>query len=54
MADLPNANAILFDIHGEYSTDSFKKEGIVHFIGLALLMLLMVVISFNDIQKLIS
>lgn len=31
MADLPNANAILFDIHGEYSTDSFKKEGIVHY-----------------------
>jgi len=31
-----------------------EKEGIVHFIGLALLMLLMVVISFNDIQKLIS
>ena len=28
MADLPNANAVLFDIHGEYSTDSFKKEGI--------------------------
>lgn len=31
MADLPNASAILFDIHGEYSTDSFKKEGIVHY-----------------------
>ena len=31
MADLPNANAILFDIHGEYSTASFKKEGIAHY-----------------------
>ena len=31
MADLPNANAVLFDIHGEYSTDSFKKEGIAHY-----------------------
>lgn len=31
MADLPNADAILFDIHGEYSTDSFKKDGIVHY-----------------------
>ena len=28
MADLKHANAILFDIHGEYSTDSFKKVGI--------------------------
>lgn len=28
MADLKHANAILFDIHGEYSTDSFKKFGI--------------------------
>ena len=31
MADLPNASSILFDIHGEYSTDSFKKEGVVHY-----------------------
>ena len=31
MADLPNVNAILFDIHGEYSTASFKKEGIAHY-----------------------
>jgi DNA helicase HerA-like ATPase len=31
MADLPNANAILFDIHGEYSTESFAKEGIKHY-----------------------
>ena len=31
MADLPNANSILFDIHGEYSTDSFQKEGVVHY-----------------------
>ena len=28
MADLKHANAILFDIHGEYSTDTFKKTGI--------------------------
>lgn len=28
MADLKHANAILFDIHGEYSTDTFKKVGI--------------------------
>ena len=28
MSNLKNANAILFDIHGEYSTDSFRKEGI--------------------------
>lgn len=28
MADLKHANAILFDIHGEYSTDTFKKIGI--------------------------
>lgn len=28
MADLKHANAILFDIHGEYSTDTFKKAGI--------------------------
>ncbi len=31
MADLKYANAILFDIHGEYSTDSFSKDGIVHY-----------------------
>ena len=31
MADLPNANSILFDIHGEYSTDSFQKKGVVHY-----------------------
>jgi hypothetical protein len=31
MADLPNANAILFDLHGEYSTETFKKEGIEHY-----------------------
>lgn len=28
MADLKHASGILFDIHGEYSTDSFKKKGI--------------------------
>lgn len=28
MAELKHANGILFDIHGEYSTDSFKKSGI--------------------------
>lgn len=28
MSNLKNANAILFDIHGEYSTDSFRKESI--------------------------
>lgn len=27
------------------------KEGMVHFIGLMLLMLLMVVVMFNDIRK---
>ncbi|KAB1062105.1 ATP-binding protein [Salibacter halophilus] len=31
IADLPMANGLLFDIHGEYSTDEFKKEGIEHF-----------------------
>lgn len=31
MADLKYANAILFDIHGEYSTTSFSKEGIIHY-----------------------
>ena len=31
MAELKYANAILFDIHGEYSTDSFSKEGITHY-----------------------
>lgn len=31
MAELKYANAILFDIHGEYSTDSFFKEGIIHY-----------------------
>lgn len=30
ISDLPMANCILFDIHGEYSGDSFKKEGIQH------------------------
>ena len=29
MAALKYANAILFDIHGEYSTDSFKRDGIL-------------------------
>lgn len=28
MSNLKDSNAILFDIHGEYSTDSFKKDGI--------------------------
>lgn len=28
MAELKHASGILFDIHGEYSTDSFKKKGI--------------------------
>lgn len=28
MSNLKNANAILYDIHGEYSTDSFIKDGI--------------------------
>ena len=31
VATLPMANALLFDIHGEYSTDSFKTKGIQHF-----------------------
>ena len=31
MAELPNANAILFDIYGEYSTNSFEKDGICHY-----------------------
>ena len=31
VATLPMANALLFDIHGEYSTDSFKAKGIQHF-----------------------
>lgn len=29
MAALKHANGILFDIHGEYSTDSFKRDGIM-------------------------
>lgn len=29
MAALKHANGILFDIHGEYSTDSFKRDGIL-------------------------
>lgn len=31
MADLNNADAILFDIHGEYSAESFKKRGIMQY-----------------------
>ena len=31
-----------------------EKEGMVHFIGLAILMLLMLYVSFNDIIKLIG
>ncbi len=31
IADLDNPNCILFDIHGEYSTEDFKKNGISHF-----------------------
>lgn len=31
ITELPMSNCILFDIHGEYSTDSFKKEGISHY-----------------------
>ncbi len=31
IADLDNPNCILFDIHGEYSTEDFKKDGISHF-----------------------
>ena len=30
MAQLGHSNAVLFDIHGEYSTDEFKMEGIQH------------------------
>lgn len=29
MSELKSVNAILFDIHGEYSDDSFKRDGIV-------------------------
>ncbi|GAA3323620.1 hypothetical protein GCM10020331_048220 [Ectobacillus funiculus] len=29
-----------------------QKEGLVHFIGFALLMLLMLVVTWNDIKKL--
>ncbi|MDP1086345.1 hypothetical protein Q6245_28675 [Klebsiella pneumoniae] len=28
-----------------------QKEGIVHFIGFALLMLLMIIVTWNDIQR---
>lgn len=28
MAELGHANAVLFDIHGEYSTEEFKQDGI--------------------------
>jgi len=31
IADLDNPNCILFDIHGEYSTEDFTKDGISHF-----------------------
>lgn len=31
IARLPMANCILFDIHGEYSGDSFKSSGLQHF-----------------------
>ena len=31
---------------------SAEKEGLVHFIGFALLMLLMIVVTWNDIQRL--
>jgi DNA helicase HerA-like ATPase len=31
IADLSNPNCILFDIHGEYSTESFKKSGVSHY-----------------------
>src|SRR5699024_9117942 len=31
-----------------------QKEGIVHVIGIALLMLLMIVVTWNDIQRLFS
>lgn len=31
VAKLPMANSILFDIHGEYSGESFKADGIQHF-----------------------
>jgi len=30
---------------------SREKEGVVHFIGFALLMILMVVVLFNDVRK---
>lgn len=31
IAKLPMANSLLFDIHGEYSGEGFKSEGIQHF-----------------------
>ena len=31
IAKLPMANSILFDIHGEYSRENFKADGIQHF-----------------------
>ena len=31
-----------------------EHEGMVHFVGLALLMVLLVIVSFNDIFKLIN
>ena len=31
IAKLPMANSLLFDIHGEYSGDSFEADGIQHF-----------------------
>jgi len=31
---------------------STEKEGLVHFIGFALLMLLMIIVTWNDIQRL--
>lgn len=31
IANLPMANSILFDIHGEYSGEKFKADGIQHF-----------------------
>jgi regulator of sigma E protease len=33
---------------------SAKKEGLIHFIGLALLLMLMVLVSYNDVLRLIS
>ena len=33
--------------------DSPEKEGYVHLVGIVLLLLLMVVVMFNDIKKLI-